>query len=66
MKLHVTDYYLDNHIAIAFCKVCSAEGDALQDLCKGPIDTPNYFGNLSRKEFEEKYQKALDQSKSKG
>lgn len=32
---HVIDYYMDNHIMIAFCKVCSAEGDKLLEECPG-------------------------------
>lgn len=33
IKCHVIDYYMDGHVAIAFCKVCSAEGDKLFDDC---------------------------------
>lgn len=61
-KLHTIDYYMDGHIAIPFCKVCSAEGDKLLEDCQGYLDTPFYFRHLSKKEFEEKYNNALDQS----
>jgi len=30
---HVIDYYMDGHCMIAFCKVCSAEGDKLIEDC---------------------------------
>lgn len=63
MTAHTTDYYMDGFAAIPFCKVCSAEGEQLQMSCTGPIDTADFFGSLSQKEFEEKYTKALDQSK---
>lgn len=32
---HVIDYYLDGFQMMAFCKVCSAEGNGLFDECKG-------------------------------
>lgn len=35
---HVTDYYMDGHKAIAFCKVCSKEDQQLLEPCTGPID----------------------------
>jgi len=38
---HVIDYYMDGFTMIAFCKVCSAEGDALFEECKGLIETPD-------------------------
>ena len=62
---HVTDFYMDGHIAVSYCKVCSAEGLRLFEVCSGPLDVPNYFHGLSKKEFEEKYQKALDDAKPK-
>lgn len=38
---HAIDYYMDGHIAIAFCKNCSAEGDKLFDECVGiPFVSP--------------------------
>lgn len=58
---HVIDYYQDGFAAIPFCKNCSAEGESLHDPCK-PLLT---FQEIKRAEFEEKYQKALDQSKLK-
>lgn len=58
---HVTDYYMDGHIAIAYCKVCSAEGDKLFEDCQGPfISGVLYFKDMTREEFEEKYKTALD------
>jgi len=65
MTVHVTDFYMDGHVAVPYCKVCSAEGFALFETCNGPIDQPFYFRHLSKKEFEEKYTKALDHSKPK-
>lgn len=65
-RRHVTDFYMDGHIAVAFCKVCSAEGDKLFDDCAGPIQSREvYFQGMTEKEFEAKYQKALDDAKPK-
>jgi hypothetical protein len=36
-KHHVTDYYMDGHVAVAFCKVCSAECEKLLEDCPGKI-----------------------------
>ena len=58
---HVIDYYQDGFAAIPFCKNCSAEADMLHDPCK-PLLTCQ---EIERAKFEEKYQKALDQSKLK-
>lgn len=63
---HVIDFYMDGHTAISFCKVCSKEGQELLEECAGPIDTPFYFRDMSKKEFEEKYSKALDEKKRTG
>lgn len=60
---HVIDYYMDGYKAIAFCKVCSKEDQQLLEPCTGQIDTPLYFRDMSKKEFDEKYSKALDESK---
>lgn len=65
MTVHVTDFYMDGHQAIPYCKVCSAEGLALFENCSGAMDQPFYFRQYSKKEFEEKYQNSLDQSKPK-
>ena len=63
-KLHAVDYYMDGHVAVSFCKVCSAEGDRLLEDCSGPIKSSGlYFQNMTREEFEEKYHNALDESK---
>lgn len=35
---HAIDYYMDGHSMIAFCKVCSAEGDKLIDDCPGKYE----------------------------
>lgn len=32
-KLHSTGYYMDGYKAVAFCKVCGAEGLELIDDC---------------------------------
>lgn len=37
-KQHVIDYYLDNHVAVAFCKICSAEGQKLLEDCPQKIE----------------------------
>ena len=63
--IHVTDFYMDGRITVPYCKICSAEGLALFESCQGEIDQPFYFRDLSKKEFEEKYQNSLDQSKPK-
>ena len=36
-KSHTIDYYMDGHIAIAYCKICSAEGEKLIEACSGLI-----------------------------
>lgn len=36
-KRHVIDYYLDGQVTVAFCKVCSAEGEKLSEDCPGKI-----------------------------
>jgi hypothetical protein len=62
LRCHVTDFYMDGHIAISYCKVCSVEGDRLFEECKGPIKSGVlYFQNMTKEEFEEKYQKTLDE-----
>jgi hypothetical protein len=66
MTQHVIDYYQDGFAAIPFCKNCSAEGDALHDPCKPIVyDNVIIFQDMTRTEFDKKYQKALDQSKPK-
>jgi len=65
VTLHVEDFYMDGFKPVPFCKVCSAEGMKLFDSCSGPLDELFYFKGLSKKEFEEKYQKALDDAKPK-
>lgn len=35
---HVVDYYMEGHSMVAFCKVCSAEGDKLIDACPGKYE----------------------------
>jgi hypothetical protein len=58
-KRHVIDYYLDSHVTIAFCKVCSAEGEKLIDDCEG-LPLFFCFGNISKEEFDIKYGKPID------
>lgn len=36
-KLHVTDFYMDGHMSVPFCKLCSAEGLDLIKECPGKI-----------------------------
>lgn len=63
---HVIDFYQDGFATIPFCKNCSAEGERLHDPCK-PLTYDNVivFRNLTKAEFEERYEKALDHSKLK-
>lgn len=35
---HVIDYYMDGHVAVAFCKVCSYEGQKLLEDCPGKVE----------------------------
>lgn len=63
---HVIDYYQDGFAAIPFCKNCSAEADQLHDPCKPfTYDNVIVFRNMTREEFDKKYEKALDHSKLK-
>lgn len=62
---HVIDYYQDGFAAIPFCKNCSAEGAELYGKCNPLPSTVIVFQKMTKTEFEEKYQKALDQSKLK-
>lgn len=39
-KRHVIDYYMDGHVTVAFCKVCSAEGEKLLEDCPQKIEKP--------------------------
>lgn len=66
MAEHVTDFYADGFTLVEYCKNCSAEGEALREPCKPLIYSGAIiFQNMTKAEFEEKYQKALDQSKPK-
>lgn len=66
-RRHVTDYYMDGHVSVEYCKVCSAEGLRLFDDCSGPIKSGVvYFQDMTKEEFEEKYQKAIDGKKLTG
>jgi hypothetical protein len=63
---HVTDFYMDGHVTVPFCKICSAEGDRLLDECQGPYRSGLiFFKDMTREEFEEKFgpvdQKKLDE-----
>ena len=40
---HVIDYYMDGHCMIAFCKVCSAEGDKLIEDCPQQVPDPKKY-----------------------
>ncbi len=37
-KRHVIDYYLDGYVTVAFCKICSAEGEKLLEDCPQKIE----------------------------
>lgn len=39
-KPHVIAYYPDGHVQVAYCRVCSAEGDKLLEGCSQKISTP--------------------------
>lgn len=65
-RLHKFGAYKDGYKVVEYCSVCSAEGYALMEDCPGNFPEPdkaNYFGSLSKEEFEAKYQKALDDAK---
>jgi|Laugrespbdmm15sn_2_1035079.scaffolds.fasta_scaffold302936_1 hypothetical protein len=65
-KSHDLSSYIDNYIAVPYCKHCSAEGYALFEPCTGPIASPlPYFQGMTKAEFDEKYEKCLDHSKLK-
>jgi hypothetical protein len=60
-KRHTIDYYMDNHVAIAFCKICSYEGDKLLEDCPGPYQSGLlYFKHLTREEFDKQIPNRLD------
>ncbi len=44
---HKLGQYMDGRIPIAYCKVCSAEGDKLFDECSGPIPFATNFRLLT-------------------
>lgn len=52
---HAIGYYLDNHVSIAYCKVCSAEGEKLLEDCPQKVINPQ---NISTKGLDEKNQTA--------
>jgi hypothetical protein len=56
-KRHTVDYYMDGHIAVAFCKICSAEGEKLLgEECKGPfVSGLPYFRGMTKEEFDKKF-----------
>lgn len=35
---HDIDHYLDGRVSVAFCKVCSAEGEKLLESCPQKIE----------------------------
>lgn len=41
-KQHVIGHYLDGRVQVAFCKVCSAEGDKLLEDCPQEISIKIY------------------------
>lgn len=42
-KQHVIGHYLDDRVQVAFCKVCSAEGDKLLEDCPQEISIKRYI-----------------------
>lgn len=44
MRAHKTSFYMDDHVRVEFCTVCSAEGELLKSECPGqvpPVDNKN-------------------------
>jgi hypothetical protein len=37
MRQHTLDYYMDGHMAVSYCRVCSAEGLGLYEDCPQKI-----------------------------
>lgn len=35
---HIVSHYMDGHVKVEFCKVCSAEGPKLLEDCQGSPD----------------------------
>lgn len=67
-RIHKEGRYRDGFNVIPYCPVCSAEGDALLADCPGSFPNPVkviVFQDLTHEEFEQKYQKALDDAKPK-
>lgn len=52
-KQHVLGSYLDGHVTVVFCKVCSAEGEKLLIDCPGKI-IDNDKNNLDEKKLSAK------------
>lgn len=42
-KRHTIDYYMDGFKVIAFCEVCSAEGDKLLENCPQETEAPKKY-----------------------
>lgn len=64
-KPHTIDHYLDNRVRVAFCVDCSAEGEKLFGECNPFKSGLLFFKGLTKEEFEEKYNKAVDSAKPK-
>ena len=56
-KQHTFDYYMDGHIAVQFCKVCSAEGLKLIEECFGKIviHDPDFDLTNNKKRLNKNY-----------
>lgn len=54
---HVTDFYMDGHVTVPFCKICSAEGLALLEDCpqKIIIHDPNWDLTDNKKKLNKKH-----------
>lgn len=49
MKQHELDHYFDGRVSVAYCKVCSAEGDKLLEDCPQKISSPLDKSHLTEK-----------------
>lgn len=45
MTAHTIDFYMDGHKAVSFCKVCSKEGDDLEEPCLGRFEAKEIIDN---------------------
>lgn len=43
MKLHQIGYYKDGLVSVAYCKICSAEGEKLLEDCPQNTEAPKKY-----------------------